>query len=182
MVKWVVKFSRREYKIRFIFGQKSTYPKLQLYFWTYLKVSKSQIYAVLTSPKKWTKVTILSIKDAQDSDFRSFFGRIVDTIICFWGLLTFTQRILSYGRAMCYFSMPAQHQRVCRLSKKSHGRPLHTATSEKTPNGWTLNRHSDKPSKFEHHFTKNVNNWKFFIKNPDVSWHWKLETRQPIKP
>ena len=44
----------------------------------------------LNSPKKRTKLTILSKKEAQDSDFRSFFGRIEDTINCLRDSLTFT--------------------------------------------------------------------------------------------
>ena len=35
-------------------------------------------------------LTILSTEDAQDTEFRSFFGRIQDAIICFRDLLTFT--------------------------------------------------------------------------------------------
>jgi hypothetical protein len=38
------------------------------------------------------KLTILSTEGAQDSEFRSFFGRIQDTIICFRDLLTFNQK------------------------------------------------------------------------------------------
>ena len=51
-------------------------------------ISKAN-YGVLNSSKKRTKLTILSKEDAQDSEFRSFFGRIEDTIICFRDLLTF---------------------------------------------------------------------------------------------
>ena len=36
------------------------------------------------------KLTILSTEGAQDSEFRSFFGRIQDATICFRDLLTFT--------------------------------------------------------------------------------------------
>ena len=57
------------------------------------KVTKSQktIQGLLSSPKKRTKLTILSKEDAQDSEFCSFFGRIKDTINCFQDLLTFTR-------------------------------------------------------------------------------------------
>ena len=55
-------------------------------------------YDFLNSPKKRTKLTILSKGDAQDSEFRSFFGRIKDTISCFQDLLTsnlnYTQSVL----------------------------------------------------------------------------------------
>ena len=52
-------------------------------------ISKAN-YGVLNSPKKRTKLTILSKEEAQDSEFRSFFGRIEDTINCFRDLLTFS--------------------------------------------------------------------------------------------
>ena len=56
-----------------------------------LKLSKSRKkYGVLDSSKKRTKLTILSTEGAQDSEFRSFFGRIEDTIICFRDCLTFS--------------------------------------------------------------------------------------------
>ena len=45
-------------------------------------------YGFFNSSKKRTKLTILSREDAQDSEFRSFFGRIEDTINCFRDLLT----------------------------------------------------------------------------------------------
>ena len=48
-------------------------------------------YDFLNSPKKRTKLTILSKKEAQDSEFRSFFWRIEETINCFRDLLTFTK-------------------------------------------------------------------------------------------
>ena len=48
------------------------------------------MYGVLDSSKKRTKLTILSTEGAQDSEFRSFFGRIENTINCFWDLLTFS--------------------------------------------------------------------------------------------
>ena len=53
-----------------------------------LKVSKSrkQIMMSLILPKKRTKHT----QDSILSEFRSFFGRIRDFIICFWYLLTFS--------------------------------------------------------------------------------------------
>ena len=38
---------------------------------------------------------MLSREDAQDSEFRSFFGRIEDTIICFQDCLTFSNRKIS---------------------------------------------------------------------------------------
>ena len=43
-----------------------------------IKVSKSrkQFYRRFDSPKKRTKFTILSKKDAHDCEFRSLFGRI----------------------------------------------------------------------------------------------------------
>ena len=52
------------------------------------------IHGLLDSPEKRKKLTILSIEDAQDNGFRSFFGRIEETINCFRDLLTF--RILKY--------------------------------------------------------------------------------------
>ena len=52
------------------------------------EISKA-IYDVKTSSKKWTKLTILSKKDGQDSVIGSFFGRSLDTVKCFWYLLTF---------------------------------------------------------------------------------------------
>ena len=52
------------------------------------KISKAN-YGFLDSPKKWTKLTILSEEGPQDSEFLSFCGRIEDRINCFWGLLTF---------------------------------------------------------------------------------------------
>ena len=55
------------------------------------KISKAN-YGFLNSPKKQTKLTILSKEDAQDSEFRSFFGRIEETINCFRDLLTFSRR------------------------------------------------------------------------------------------
>ena len=45
-------------------------------------------YGALNSPKKRTKLTILSREDAQDSKFRMYFGRIEDTINYFRDLLT----------------------------------------------------------------------------------------------
>ena len=52
------------------------------------KISKAN-YGFLNSPKKRTKLTILSKEDPQDSEFCSFFGRIQDAINCFRDLLTF---------------------------------------------------------------------------------------------
>ena len=43
----------------------------------------------LILPKNEKKLIILSKEDAQDSEFRSFFGRIEETINCFRDLLTF---------------------------------------------------------------------------------------------
>ena len=56
-----------------------------------LKVSKSRKQIVVPSilPKKRTKLAILSNFSTQDCEFRSFFGRIEDTIILFRDLLTF---------------------------------------------------------------------------------------------
>ena len=42
-----------------------------------------EIYGLLNSSKKRTKLTILSKEDAQDSEFCSIVGRIEDTINCF---------------------------------------------------------------------------------------------------
>ena len=50
---------------------------------------------ILDSPIKRTKLTILSNEVAQDSEFRSFFGRTKDTTICIWDLLTFRLWFLS---------------------------------------------------------------------------------------
>ena len=49
-------------------------------------------YGFLNSSKKRTKLTILSKEDAQDSMFRSFFGRTEDTKNYFRDLLTFSIR------------------------------------------------------------------------------------------
>ena len=46
-------------------------------------------YGILNSSTKQSKLTILSKEEAQDSEFRSFFGRIEETINCFRDLLTF---------------------------------------------------------------------------------------------
>ena len=51
-------------------------------------------YGVLDSSKKQMKLTILSTEGAQDSEFRSFFGRIQDATICFRDLLTFRRLTL----------------------------------------------------------------------------------------
>ena len=51
-------------------------------------ISKA-IYGLLNSSRRRTKLTILSIFFTQDSEFRSFFGRIEETINCFRDLLTF---------------------------------------------------------------------------------------------
>ena len=57
-----------------------------------LKVSKSQKQFIMSKlfPKKWTKLTILSKEDGQDSKIGSFFGRSFDIINCFRDLLTFS--------------------------------------------------------------------------------------------
>ena len=52
-------------------------------------------YEILSSSKKRTKLTILSTEGAQDSEFRSFFGRIQDAIIWFRDLLTFRSTVAS---------------------------------------------------------------------------------------
>ena len=59
-----------------------------------LKVSKyqKQFYVLPNFPKKQTKLTILSIFFTQDSEFRSFFGRIEESINCFRDLLTLRWR------------------------------------------------------------------------------------------
>jgi hypothetical protein len=43
---------------------------------------KIMVFSILK--KKRTKLTILSKKDAQDSEFCLFLGRIEETINCFW--------------------------------------------------------------------------------------------------
>ena len=48
------------------------------------------IFSILPKFKKLTKLSILRKKEAQDSEFRSFFERIEDTINCFRDLLTFS--------------------------------------------------------------------------------------------
>ena len=53
-------------------------------------ISKAN-YGFLNSPKKGTKLTILSKEDPQDSEFRSFFGRIENPINCFRDFVTFTK-------------------------------------------------------------------------------------------
>ena len=84
--------------------EKNTNFQLPLYDWptlslifilskkddTVLWVSKA-IYCLLNSHRKWTKLTILSIFLTQDSESRSFFGRIEETINCFRDLLTFSK-------------------------------------------------------------------------------------------
>ena len=66
----------------------------------YVSVSKG-IYGLL---KKWIKLTVLSIFSSQDSEFRSFFGRIEGTIICFCPILMetwlSTQAIQSYANEL----------------------------------------------------------------------------------
>ena len=46
-------------------------------------------YDIINCFKKRTKLTIQSKEDPQESEFRSFFGRIEDTINCFCDLMTF---------------------------------------------------------------------------------------------
>ena len=59
-----------------------------------VRQSRKKIMVFSILPKKRTKLfTILSTEDAQDSEFRSFFGRIEDTINCFRDLLTFKKEI-----------------------------------------------------------------------------------------
>ena len=65
-----------------------------------LKVRQSQKQIIVSSviPKnKRNSLTMLSGEDAQDSDFRSFHGRIEVAINCFRDLLTFS---LQYASAM----------------------------------------------------------------------------------
>ena len=57
---------------------------------TLLKVRQSQKQIMVS--QKWTRLTILSREDAQDSKFRSFFGRIEEIIICFRDLVTFRKK------------------------------------------------------------------------------------------
>ena len=52
-------------------------------------MSLKKLVTYLNSSKKRTKLTQ---EEAQDSEFRSFFGRIEETIICFRDLLTFRKR------------------------------------------------------------------------------------------
>ena len=75
---------------------------LKCLFWStfrvknvHIEVGKDQTitktnYGFLNSPKKWTKLVILSKEETQDSEFCSFLGRIEDTINCFRDLLTFS--------------------------------------------------------------------------------------------
>ena len=46
-------------------------------------MSLKKLVTYLNSPKKRTKLTILSKEEAQDSEFRSFFGRIEMNLNCF---------------------------------------------------------------------------------------------------
>ena len=52
--------------------------------------------------QKRTKLIILSWEDAQNSEFRSFFGRIEETIKCFWDLLTFKTKWAKSGRGLAW--------------------------------------------------------------------------------
>ena len=54
--------------------------------------------------KKRTKLAILSKEDAQNSEFRSLFGRIKETIKCFRDLLTFNL-CFSLSKLMGFFSL-----------------------------------------------------------------------------
>jgi hypothetical protein len=59
----------------------------------------------LNSSKKRTKLTILSKEGAQDSEFRSFFGRLQDTINCFRDLLTLkVYKLQDFFSASIYFN------------------------------------------------------------------------------
>ena len=66
-----------------------------------LKVSKSrkQIMKSRILQKKRTKHT----QDSILSEFRSFFGRIKDIIICFWDLLTFSKKWLFHWHLITFF-------------------------------------------------------------------------------
>ena len=54
-------------------------------------------------PKKRTKLTILSIFFTQDSEYRLFFGRIGDTIICFRDCLTLNHKKYLKKSAQLFF-------------------------------------------------------------------------------
>ena len=62
-------------------------------------ISKGR-FGFLNSSKKRTKLTILSKEVAQDNEFRSFFGRIEDTINCFRDLLTFSKVVTIILKAL----------------------------------------------------------------------------------
>ena len=61
---------------------------------------------VLNTRKKRTKMTILSKEEAQYGQFRSFFGRIEDSINSFQGLLTFSVlQIRTTSNQPCFYNM-----------------------------------------------------------------------------
>ena len=68
-------------------------------FWKGQWISKA-IYGLLNSSKKQTKLTILNIFSTQNSEFRSFYGRIENTIICFLNLLTFNIFVSPHGTSL----------------------------------------------------------------------------------
>ena len=81
-----------------------------------------QIMVSTILPKEWTKLTILSKDDAQDSEFHLFFGRIQENIHCFRDLWTFNshtkydklratismKRLIIKGRLYCMFLFSEQ--------------------------------------------------------------------------
>ena len=68
-------------------------PEVFCFPYIWLKVSKSRKQIMVSSilPKNLKKLTIQSIFSTQDSEFRSFYGIIEGTIICFQGCLTFRE-------------------------------------------------------------------------------------------
>ena len=74
-------------------NNQGTLVELQSFFYSKLASSKGQTiskgnHGFLNSSKKWTKLTILSREDAQNSGVCSFFGRIEDIKNCFQDQLT----------------------------------------------------------------------------------------------
>ena len=70
-----------------------------------LKVSKSQKHFMVSSilPKnERNSLSWTSVEDAQDSEFRSFFGRNEDTKNCFWDLMTCSD--LGYPLVLIFFA------------------------------------------------------------------------------
>ena len=51
---------------------------------------------------KWNSLFWASSTLVQDSEFRSFFGRIEETIKCFWDLLTFKTKWAKSGRGLAW--------------------------------------------------------------------------------